>query len=129
MFFVRDGIKFPDMVHALKPNPKNHIQEGWRIADFFSHIPESMHMVSLRTPHQQPQQTVPEELPEVRHLMQRRSTCSQSRRVSPCTCVPDHGEHAAALGTFCLLCSVSYLAPDILVITASSARYAYEEQD
>ena len=48
VFFVRDGIKFPDMVHALKPNPKNHIQEGWRIADFFSHIPESMHMVSLQ---------------------------------------------------------------------------------
>ena len=46
VFFIRDGIKFPDMVHALKPNPKNHIQEDWRIADFFSHIPESMHMVS-----------------------------------------------------------------------------------
>lgn len=45
VFFIRDGIKFPDMVHALKPNPKNHIQENWRIADFFSHIPESMHMV------------------------------------------------------------------------------------
>ena len=45
MFFIRDGIKFPDMVHALKPNPKTHIQEGWRIMDFFSHIPESMHMV------------------------------------------------------------------------------------
>jgi Catalase len=26
VFFVRDGMKFPDMVHALKPNPKNHIQ-------------------------------------------------------------------------------------------------------
>lgn len=46
VFFVRDGMKFPDMVHALKPNPKNHIQEGWRIADFFSHHPEAMHMVS-----------------------------------------------------------------------------------
>jgi hypothetical protein len=45
VFFVRDGMSFPDMVHALKPNPKNHIQEGWRIADFFSHHPESMHMV------------------------------------------------------------------------------------
>ena len=33
------------MVHALKPNPKSHIQEGWRIADFFSHHPEAMHMV------------------------------------------------------------------------------------
>ena len=45
VFFVRDGMKFPDMVHALKPNPKSHIQEGWRIADFFSHHPEAMHMV------------------------------------------------------------------------------------
>eukprot|EP00891_Asterochloris_glomerata_P000316 jgi/Astpho2/316/Aster-02200 len=47
VFFVRDGIKFPDMVHALKPNPKNHIQEDWRIADFFSHVPESMHMFTF----------------------------------------------------------------------------------
>lgn len=45
VFFIRDGMKFPDMVHALKPNPKSHIQEGWRIADFFSHHPEAMHMV------------------------------------------------------------------------------------
>jgi len=47
VFFIRDGMKFPDMVHALKPNPKSHIQEGWRIADFFSHIPESMHMFTF----------------------------------------------------------------------------------
>ncbi|KAL4522703.1 hypothetical protein Ndes2526A_g00942 [Nannochloris sp. 'desiccata'] len=47
VFFIRDGMKFPDMVHALKPNPKNHIQEGWRIADFFSHIPESMNMFTF----------------------------------------------------------------------------------
>lgn len=45
VFFIRDGMKFPDMVHSLKPNPKNHIQEGWRIADFFSHHPEALHMV------------------------------------------------------------------------------------
>lgn len=47
VFFIRDGIKFPDMVHALKPNPKNHIQEAWRIMDFFSHHPESLHMFSF----------------------------------------------------------------------------------
>ncbi|NBH36902.1 catalase, partial [Clostridiaceae bacterium] len=29
VFFIRDGMKFPDMVHALKPNPKSHIQENW----------------------------------------------------------------------------------------------------
>lgn len=44
VFFIRDGHKFPDMIHSLKPNPKSHLQEGWRIADFFSHHPEAMHM-------------------------------------------------------------------------------------
>lgn len=47
VFFVRDGMKFPDMVHALKPNPKTHIQEMWRILDFFSHHPESLHMFTF----------------------------------------------------------------------------------
>eukprot|EP01025_Chloroclados_australasicus_P005944 TRINITY_DN1194_c0_g1_i4.p1 TRINITY_DN1194_c0_g1~~TRINITY_DN1194_c0_g1_i4.p1 ORF type:complete len:559 (-),score=38.84 TRINITY_DN1194_c0_g1_i4:382-1917(-) len=47
VFFVRDGIKFPDMVHALKPNPRSHIQEDWRIMDFFSHHPESLHMFTF----------------------------------------------------------------------------------
>jgi hypothetical protein len=35
-------------VHALKPNPKSHIQEGWRIADFFSHHPEALVSASKR---------------------------------------------------------------------------------
>ncbi|KAL8135777.1 catalase isozyme 1-like [Apium graveolens] len=47
VFFVRDGMKFPDMVHAFKPNPKSHIQENWRIMDFFSHHPESLHMFTF----------------------------------------------------------------------------------
>lgn len=47
VFFIRDGMKFPDMVHALKPNPKSHIQEGWRIADFFSHHPEALNMFTF----------------------------------------------------------------------------------
>ncbi|XP_042376220.1 catalase isozyme 2-like [Zingiber officinale] len=46
VFFIRDGMKFPDMVHALKPNPKSHIQENWRILDF-SHHPESLHMFTF----------------------------------------------------------------------------------
>lgn len=32
------------MVRSLKPNPVSHIQENWRILDFFSHHPESLHM-------------------------------------------------------------------------------------
>ncbi|CAM6088976.1 unnamed protein product [Calypogeia fissa] len=44
VFFIRDGMQFPEMVHALKPNPKTHQQEPWRIMDFFSHVPEATHM-------------------------------------------------------------------------------------
>lgn len=40
-------VQFPDMIHALKPNPKNHIQENWRIMDFFSNIPESCNMFTF----------------------------------------------------------------------------------
>lgn len=47
VFFIRDGISFPDMVHAFKPNPKTHQQEFWRILDFFSHQPECMHMMTF----------------------------------------------------------------------------------
>jgi len=46
VFFIRDGIKFPDMIHALKPNPVTDQQEWWRIWDFFSSHPESMNMFS-----------------------------------------------------------------------------------
>lgn len=47
VFFIRDAMKFPDMVHALKPDPKTNIQDGNRILDFFSHIPEATHMFTL----------------------------------------------------------------------------------
>ena len=44
VFFIRDGYQFPDMVHALRPNPVNNIQEGWRILDWFSAHPEGMNL-------------------------------------------------------------------------------------
>ena len=45
VFFIRDGFKFPDLVHALRPNPRNNIQEAWRFLDFLSYHPESAHIV------------------------------------------------------------------------------------
>lgn len=42
-----DFVQFPDMIHSLKPNPKTNVQEMWRAMDFFSHIPESLHMFSF----------------------------------------------------------------------------------
>jgi catalase len=45
VFFIRDAIKFPDMVHALKPDPITFRQDPNRIFDFMSQTPESMHML------------------------------------------------------------------------------------
>ncbi|RSO30397.1 catalase HPII [Acinetobacter lactucae] len=49
VFFVQDGIKFPDFVHAVKPEPHTEIPTGasahdtfW---DFVSLVPESAHAV------------------------------------------------------------------------------------
>jgi catalase len=44
VFFIRDTIKFPDMVHSLKPDPVTNRQDPNRIFDFMAHHPESMHM-------------------------------------------------------------------------------------
>ncbi len=49
VFFIQDGIKFPDLVHAVKPEPHNEMPQAasahdtfW---DFVSLVPETMHMV------------------------------------------------------------------------------------
>ncbi len=46
VFFIRDAIKFPDMVHALKPSPVYNKQDANRVFDFFSNIPEATHMLT-----------------------------------------------------------------------------------
>nr|WP_315898159.1 catalase [Chitinophaga pinensis] len=40
IFFIRDAIKFPDFIHALKPDPVHHRQDGGRVMDFFSNSPK-----------------------------------------------------------------------------------------
>jgi len=47
VFFIRDAMKFPDMVHSLKPSPITNQQDPNRFFDFFSHIPESTHMLTF----------------------------------------------------------------------------------
>ena len=46
VFFIRDAIKFPDVIHALKPDPITFRQEPNRIFDFMSMTPETMHMLT-----------------------------------------------------------------------------------
>ncbi|MBC8043033.1 MAG: catalase [Rhizobacter sp.] len=47
VFFIRDAIKFPDMVHSLKPSPITNKQDGNRFFDFFSHVPEATQMLTF----------------------------------------------------------------------------------
>ncbi|MCF0050552.1 catalase [Dyadobacter sp. LJ53] len=49
VFFIQDSIKFPDLIHAVKPEPDNEMPQAasahdtfW---DFISIMPESAHMV------------------------------------------------------------------------------------
>jgi catalase len=45
VFFIRDAMKFPDMVHSLKPDPRTNIQHPDRYWDFMSLTPESTNML------------------------------------------------------------------------------------
>ncbi|MEO7910586.1 MAG: catalase [Roseiflexaceae bacterium] len=47
VFFIRDAMKFPDLVHAFKPDPVTNRQDGERIFDFIGHTPEAMHMITF----------------------------------------------------------------------------------
>jgi catalase len=49
VFFIQDAVKFPDLIHAVKPEPHHEIPQAasahdtfW---DFISLMPESMHMI------------------------------------------------------------------------------------
>ena len=46
IFFIRDAIKFPDMIHAFKPDPVTNRQEAWRFYDFVQNHPEALHLVT-----------------------------------------------------------------------------------
>ena len=43
VFFIRDAVKFPDMVHAFKPDPVTDRRDMERFFDFLSLTPESTH--------------------------------------------------------------------------------------
>ncbi|WP_338751300.1 catalase [Bacillus sp. FJAT-52991] len=45
IFFIRDAIKFPDVIHSLKPDPVTNIQHPERYWDFMSLSPETTNML------------------------------------------------------------------------------------
>jgi catalase len=46
VFFIRDAIQFPDMVHSLKPSPATNKQDPNRVFAFMSDNPQSTHMLT-----------------------------------------------------------------------------------
>lgn len=47
IFFIRDAMKFPDMIHAFRPDPVTNLQDPERFFDFCANSPESFHMVTF----------------------------------------------------------------------------------
>lgn len=49
VFFIQDAMKFPDLIHAVKPEPHNEMPQAGSAHDtfwdFISLMPESMHMI------------------------------------------------------------------------------------
>lgn len=47
IFFLRDGIKFPDFIHTQKRDPKTNLKDPNMFWDFLSLTPESLHQVTI----------------------------------------------------------------------------------
>lgn len=47
LFFIRDAMKFPDMIHSFKPDPVSNLSNPERMFDFLSRTPEATHMITF----------------------------------------------------------------------------------
>lgn len=47
VFFIRDPLKFPDLNHAIKRDPRNNMRSAKNNWDFWSSLPEAIHQVTI----------------------------------------------------------------------------------
>lgn len=47
VFFIRDAIKFPDFIHSQKRDPKTNTRSDIMQWDFWSHVPEALHQITI----------------------------------------------------------------------------------
>ncbi|CDG85220.1 catalase [Janthinobacterium agaricidamnosum] len=47
VFFIKDGIKFPDFIHTQKRDPQSNLKSPEMMFDFWSKAPESLHQVTM----------------------------------------------------------------------------------
>lgn len=47
VFFLRDALRFPDLNHAIKRDPKTNLRSAQMNWDFWSMLPEALHQVTI----------------------------------------------------------------------------------
>jgi catalase len=47
VFYLRDPLKFPDLNHVVKRDPRTNLRNPTYKWDFFSHLPESLHQLTI----------------------------------------------------------------------------------
>ncbi len=47
VFFLRDGIKFPDFIHSQKKNPATNLPNPAAHYEFWAHNPQSLHQITI----------------------------------------------------------------------------------
>ena len=47
VFYLRDPLKFPDLNHIVKRDPRTNLRNPAYKWDFFSHLPESLHQLTI----------------------------------------------------------------------------------
>jgi catalase len=47
VFFLRDPLKFPDLNHAVKRDPRTNVRSAKNQWDFFTNLPEALHQVTI----------------------------------------------------------------------------------
>ena len=47
VFFIRDPLRFPDLNHAVKRDPKTNMRSAQNNWDFWTMIPEALHQVTI----------------------------------------------------------------------------------
>nr|WP_272496283.1 catalase [Nocardioides sp. B-3] len=47
VFFFRDPLKFPDLNHAVKRDPRTNLRDAENNWDFWTHLPEALHQITI----------------------------------------------------------------------------------
>ena len=47
VFFLRDPLKFPDLNHAVKRDPRTHLRSAKNNWDFWTSLPEALHQITI----------------------------------------------------------------------------------